>query len=320
MRAAAIRMQQATASVSEFCADSSIFIDAAIDPNGTCLIGPEYAVLFTSLGQLEAKRTTTNPDVAGLIVHILRAAGVSSGDTIALGASGSFPALLIGTLSATEAMGVYPITIISLGASSYGATRLRIHELLLDDEVLSVPPVAVSLGGDRDVGAEFDPSVRAALLQQIRQSERRLLHVEDPRTNVDQRMALYLGPDSSRSIAAFVNIGGSEANIGTSPLVLDVKPGLNTELAIPPEQQRGVLFDMAAREIPVIHLLYLRGIAQLYDLPWDPVPLPQPGTTRLREPARSNDWRIWSLTAVYLLCLGAIALLPRTKNNPPNRT
>ena len=66
------------------------------------------------------------------------------------------------------------------------------------------------------------------------------------------------------------------------------------------------------------HLLYLRGLAQQHALPWEPVPLPDPATTELHERAESHDWRFWLVTAVYLLCLGAIAAVPRTKELPAN--
>ena len=55
---------------------AGIRIDEAIDPNHTGLVGPEYTELFTTLGQLEAKRTTTNPDLAALMVYLLRRGGV----------------------------------------------------------------------------------------------------------------------------------------------------------------------------------------------------------------------------------------------------
>ncbi len=51
---------------------------------------------------------------------------------------------------------------------------------------------------------------------------------------------------------------------------------------------------------------------------WEPVPLPDPATTELHERAESHDWRFWLVTAVYLLCLGAIAAVPRTKELPAN--
>ena len=326
MREAAERMHRAATTVSQFHERAGMAIDASLDPNRTGLIGPEYTALFTSLGQLEAKRTTTNPDVAGLLVHLFHRAGVSAGDTIAVGSSGSFPALMIATLTAAEAMGVYPVTILSLGASSYGATNtefnlLDIHELLTKEDVLDTPPAAVSLGGEGDVGADLDPAFREDLLQEMRTRGIPLLEDPDLRRNVARRMALYTGapaniPAARGRPAAFVNIGGSDANLGTSPTVLRIRPGLNAELAVPPAHQRGVLSEMAARNIPVIHLLNIRGLALRYGLPWDPVPLPEPGTTSLRTNAGERGWPFWLLTACYGVALGLIALTGLSRGRP----
>ena len=38
-------------------------IDGNVDPNRTGLVGPQYSPLFTSVGHLEAKRTTTVPEM-----------------------------------------------------------------------------------------------------------------------------------------------------------------------------------------------------------------------------------------------------------------
>ncbi len=312
MREAAQHMERAISTVARYTETAGIPIDESLDPNRTGLIGPEYSPLFTTLGQLEAKRTTTNPDLAGLLVHLLGRAGVSAGDTIAVGCSASFPALMIASLTAAEAMGVHPVTILSLGASAYGATRpgfnlLDIHELLISEGILSTAPAAVSLGGEGDVGADFDPAFREHLLHRIRMSGIPLVDDPDLRGNVARRMATYLGSSEGR-VAAFVNIGGSDANLGSSPLVLKTEPGLNTDLVLPPPAQRGVLFEMAARGIAVIHLLHVRGLALRYGLPWDPVPLPEPGTTRLQDDAGARDGRFWLVTAAYFLSLGLIAV------------
>ncbi len=321
MRDAAGRMERAIAAVARYQETAGIPIDRSLDPNRTGLVGPEYSPLFTTLGQLEAKRTTTNPDVAGLVVHLLRRAGVSAGDTIAVGCSASFPALLIATLTAAEAMGVHPMMILSLGASAYGATRpelnlLDIHELLQNEGVVSTVPAAVSLGGAGDVGADFDPAFRETLLLQIERSGVPLIDDPDLRGNVARRLAIYLGgPEGARAreVAAFVNIGGADANLGTSPLVLRAEPGLNTDLALPPPEQRGVLFELAARGVPVIHLLNIRGLALRYGLPWDPVPLPEPGTSRLQDDAGARELRFWLITAAYLASLGLIAVAGRRR-------
>jgi poly-gamma-glutamate system protein len=312
MRQAALRMQQAITAVARHSESVGVLLDESLDPNRTGLIGPEMTPLFTTLGQLEAKRTTTNPDMAGLLVHLLRRAGVSSGDSIAIGCSASFPALMIAAQTAAEVMGVHPVTILSLGASTYGATSpefnlLDIARLLIREGIVSTEPAAVSLGGGDDVGAEFDPALRDRLLRQIRLSGSDVVDEPDLRRNVARRLAIYGRP------VAFVNIGGADANLGSSPLVLKVPPGLNRDVSLPPADERGVLFEMAAAGVPVIHLLHIRGLALRYGLPWDPLPLPEPGTTVLRESARQRDWRFWLITAAYFVVLGLMVAVRRRR-------
>jgi hypothetical protein len=78
-------------------------------------------------------------------------------------------------------------------------------------------------------------------------------------------------------IKAFINIGGSWPNIGENSEILKLKPGLTKIHQIPDAEGRGVIYEMALQEIPVIHLLFIRGLIQRYRLPWDPIPLPKPG-------------------------------------------
>ncbi|HEX9971811.1 MAG TPA: poly-gamma-glutamate system protein, partial [bacterium] len=274
-------MKNAISTISAFCDSADIPIDLAIDPNRTGLIGSEISPIATTLGNLEAKRTTTNPDFAALVVQMLDEAGVVSDDTIAIGCSASFPALMIATLAAAQAMHVHPIFIISLGTSSFGATNpdfnlLHIYEILLQKNIFTVPPAAISLGGDLDIGRDFEPETRERLIQHIKSSGIPFINEPDLEKNVAGRMKIFEKNLSKRKIAAFVNIGGSYANIGTSELVLKIKPGLNKPNSIPPKAERGILFEMAARNVPIIHLLYIKGLALKYGLPWDPIPLPEP--------------------------------------------
>lgn len=308
MRAAAERMADALAVVGQARAGSPDVTGAqATDPNRTGLIGPEYAELFTTLGHLEAKRTTTNPDMAGLMAHLLAEAGVGPGDRVAVGASGSFPALLVATLTAAEALGARPVAVLSLGASSHGLTDpafdlLRLHELLVEDGVVRTPPAAVSLGGARDVGEDFEPDVRRRLLERIGESGVPLILETDARRAVARRIEVW-GP-----VAAFVNIGGADANAGTSPTILSLRPGLLDPAAIPipAETQRGALHAMAVAGVPVIHLLDVRTLATRHGLPWDPVPLPAPGAARL---TRGGDGASLPLLVIAGLWLAAMAAL-----------
>jgi len=117
MTEAAGIMLEAYDAIRECQREKGLTFDRSSDINMTGLIGLEFSPLTTSLGSLEAKRTTTNPNLAGLIVFLLEESGVKRGDSIAVGASGSFPALIVAVLSATRVMDLKPLVICSLGAS-----------------------------------------------------------------------------------------------------------------------------------------------------------------------------------------------------------
>jgi poly-gamma-glutamate system protein len=313
---AAGRMAEGIERTGAYCRERGIPVDRIRDPSGSCLIGPDYTPLVTSLGQLEAKRTTVNPDVAGLLVHLLSQVGVSEGDTVAIGASGSFPGFLLATLVAVEALGAEPVTILSLGASSYGATRpdlhlLDLHDLWRGEGILESRVGALSLGGADDVGGEFEEELRDGLIQQIQADGISLIDEPVLPSNVAQRVNRY------GDAVVFVNVGGAQANMGTSPRVLGVPPGLSMVLEPPPPEERGVLFEMAARGVPVIHLLHVRGLALKHGLPWDPIPLPAPGATLLQTGERAGGLPFWLLTGGYLSSLILLLLAPMTVRRPP---
>lgn len=283
--------------------------DPQTDPNRTGLIGPEASPLMTSLGDLAAKRSTTNPNVAAYIVYLLHEAGVRPGDRVAVASSGSFPALLVASLAAAKALDAAPVTILSLGASSYGATDpdftlLDVYRILQREHVCDAPPAAVSLGGDRDTGFDLEAGVRDRLVQEIRASGVPLLYEPDLGRNVAARLRIYrLG--AAGGMAAFINSGGGYANLGTSPLALDVRPGLNWSLTLPAAAERGVLFEMSARKVPVIHLLFIKGLVAQAGLPWDPVPLPEPGALPLAGAGSAGAF--WLLSAAYFALLFLLA-------------
>lgn len=291
--------------------------DDAVDPNHTGLIGVEYSEITTTLGTLEAKRTTTNPNMAGVIVQLLEEAGVAAGDTIAVGCSGSFPALAVATLAASEATGVYPVIILSLGSSSYGATKsdwtvLGMLEVLKRKGIADVLPAAVSLGGAKDVGQDFDPQAREQLIGEIRQSGIPFLYQSDLQRNVAERMGIYFGPSAKRRIAAFVNIGGSYADLGLDPLVLKLEPGVNKQMMIPAAQQtHGVVFAMANRHIPVVHLLHIKGLALKYGLPWDPIPLPNVADAGISHSRSTLSSSIGIIAAAYFSLMVLVFVLHR---------
>ena len=306
-------MEEATLVIRREREKSGGRFDLRADPNRTGLIGPESSPLVTTIGDLQAKRSTTNPNMAGWIVHLLDQAGARPGDAVAIGSSGSFPALLVASLAAAKAMGLRPVTILSLGASAYGAadpdfTLLELYGLLRRAGLCNSPPAAVSLGGDRDIGADFEAGMAASLENRIRSSGIYLLHEPDLEKNVAERLRIYQA-HASGPIRAFINSGGGYANLGTSLIILEVRPGLNRSLDPPLPAERGVLFEMAARGIPVVHLLFIRGLAAQSGLPWDPIPLPRPGVLTLPEAKATAGF--WLLAGGYFAGLGLLAAWPR---------
>ncbi len=268
-------MSEMIKTISDYCSENDIHTDIITDPRQSGLIGLEWTEMTTTTGHLEAKRTTLNPDFAALMVTLLRKAEVKTGDNIALGCSGSFPGLLLANLAAAKALEINCHTIISLGASSYGANRpeltiLDIYQILLDHGLITSDLIGISLGGEKDTGQEWNEEIRNMLLQKIEKSNIPLIHEENLIKNVSQRSNLY-GFNKNPVPKVFINAGGATANIGVSPLILHVKPGLIIKAKLPPPEERGMLHHALSLNIPVIHLLFIKGLALEYGLPWDPV-------------------------------------------------
>ena len=318
MLASSLRMERAVQAVRE-CSDSrSVEIDPAADINRTGLIGLDTSMITTSLGNLEAKRTTTNPNFAALITLLLHQAGVRKGGVVAIGASSSFPALIIASLCAVETLGVRGLLICSLGASQWGANRPDFNWLdmlgcLNRSGLLSTRPIALSLGGDQDMGKDMSPEGRALLVRMGKETGLPFISEPDLERNVRERLRLFKTETGEPGIQAFINIGGSYANMGTDSEILKVGPGLADFSRIPPRERRGVIFEMAARRIPVIHLLYVKGLCDQFGLPWDPSPLPKAGQAKLfgKKEVDSRTFLILA-GAYFLVFVIALAIAARS--------
>ena len=291
--------------------------DAATDPNRTGLVGVETSPISTTLGNLEAKRTTTNPNFAGLVVRLLNEARVKEGEAIAVGGSSSFPGLLLAVLSAAKAMDVDALLICSLGASQWGAndprfTWLDMFACIAGGIEAGGRIIALSVGGEGDVGRDVSEEGRRFLIGEARKSGLPLIEEPNLPRNVERRLRFYEEGAGGKRIAAFVNVGGSWANMGTDASVLVLKPGSTKVRDIPPPDRRGMIQEMARRGVPVIHLLNIKGLAARYGLPWDPSPLPRAGGRDLyRRSSGSNPFVMTLIGAYLILAVLALALFRR---------
>lgn len=284
------------------------------DPNQTGLIGLENGPLTTTLGNLQSKRTTTNPELAAVLVHLLKKAGAARGDTVALGASASFPSLIIAGYCAARALDLELLSIISVGASQWGANNpefswLDMEECLRQHGFTRHRLLAVSWGGEDDSGKEYPEEVRKRLTSVARRLGLEFLQPGSLEERVVRHLNLFLEASGQKKIKAFINIGGSSVNLGADSSILELQPGLTRVRKIPPASKRGLLQEMARRGIPVIHLLNIRKLAEIYGLPWDPKPLPSPGDPVFRPERKPGKHALWLTSGSYVLSCALWLLL-----------
>ena len=281
---AARLMHRSLADLRALRAEKGIPIDRALDPNATGIIGDEFSPLTTSVGDVEAKRTAANPAFAAVMVGYFRRAGLNAGDVVAVGASGSFPAFALATLSAARALDLQPVVIYSVGSSMFGAnlpgfTLIDMVERLRRDGLLPYRLAAVSPGGDADGGGGvlFDES-GTTLVAEARRSGLPMVGGATLADRIRDRLRIYEAASGGRPVRCFVNIGGAAASFGSTNASLSLPNGLVLRPpTLPPSPARGVVFEFAARGVPVVHLLFVKGLARDNGLPFDPVPLPPIG-------------------------------------------
>lgn len=262
--------------------EKGLVIDAVNDPNLTGLIGQEYTDITTDRGLLEAKLTTTNPNFAAVIVGMLKDAGLRKGDLVAVGLTGSMPAMDLAALAAFEALDLKPIMIASVGASTWGATNpdftwLDMEKYLSDKKIFHFRSVGASMGGGRDSGRGLSGLGRQLIEQAVERTGGTLLHANSLEESIQKRMELYNQYSKSKPIKAYINIGGGLASLGAAVNGRLIPPGLSKNLALKNFPVKGVIVQMAERGIPIIHLLNVKTIARKYGLPIAPQPLPEIG-------------------------------------------
>lgn len=287
-------------------------IDRQLDPNETGIIGEELTGITTSLGTLEAKRTSANPAFAALLVRYFTEARLAPGDVVAVGASGSFPALIIATLSAAKALNLEPIVIYSIGASMYGATlpELTFADMLacLNREgLIPYRLAAVSPGGEGDSGegALFTDG-RNTLLRIAMRSGAPVICEESVEKSIRRRLEIYRRESRGRPIRCFVNIGGADPNFGSTMASLSFPNGLVMKGPIlSASPRRGLVSEFAARGVPVIHLLNIRDLAMKNGIPIDPIPIPPVGEGAVYYVTKYPKGLVWATLAISLIFLAA---------------
>ena len=284
--------------------ERGIRIDPDADPAGSGMIGAPLTAITSNTGYLDAKRTSVNPNFAAVIVDLLGEARISRGSTVAVGVSGSFPALNIAALAALHEMKLKPIVISSIAASEWGAnhvdyTWLDMEKTLLEKKVFDVRSIAASRGGIDDRGFGLSERGRSLLDEIIARAGVRSIDSKSVEDAIEQRMAIYDEYAGKNPIRAYVNIGGGSASVGTHVGKKQLEPGLNRTRPRGAKLVDSVMLRFLDREVPVLHITSIVTLAKTYQLAVEPTTMPAVGEGAVYTKAEYNRW----LTAGGILAI-----------------
>lgn len=275
---AAVRMEQCMERIKERKKALGIPITKE-DIFQTGMLGQEYTPMTTTIGALEAKRTTADPNMAALVVEMLKEAGVRPGDRVGAGFSGSFPSMDLAVLCACEEMGVDITYISSAGASSWGANQPELPFpdmalLLAEEGLLSHNSDAVSLGGDLDCGVNMADETREDLIRRFEEYPCIFIYEPDYEKDIAIRKEIY---EKNGGITCFIGVGGNETTSGLEET--QVGWGVTQPFKVQKTDSNSGLLDTYNSEgLPVIQLLNIKKIVTEYGLPYAPENLPAIGT------------------------------------------
>ncbi|MHB9055007.1 MAG: poly-gamma-glutamate system protein [Paludibacteraceae bacterium] len=288
------------------------FVDNLNDPNETGLIGHEYSPITSERGSFVAKATSFNPNFAGLVVGFLKELKLKEGDNVALGVTGSFPGLNLAVYSALQTLKLKPTIICSVTSSGWGAndpdfTWLDMDRVLKDSANFSFKAIAATMGASQDLGRGLSNEGVEYVNQAIQRNHVQLLKFNNMNEDVEKRMELYLQQANGSPIKAYINVGGGVASIGSDKNRNVIASGLNEKMNLSSFiDKKGVIFEMAKKEIPVIQMLDVRKLASEYKLPINPIPLPEPGDGPLFQEEKYNMWVVGIVTFILLVVISFI--------------
>ena len=164
----------------------------------------------------KSKLLTTHPNFAAVIVEYFYDAEISSGDTIAVSMTGSFPGANLALLSVCETMNITPMIMSSAGSSAWGANRVDlswpiIESYLFENNFLKNRSIVYSMGGDNDNGDNLsDKGIE--ILESSIPNNVNFINEFSLIDNISKKINFFDSKSSNYSM--YVNIGGGASSLG----------------------------------------------------------------------------------------------------------
>lgn len=287
---------QAMAAIKQERLKRGLPIDREVDRTESGMLGAMLTPVTTEMGSLVAKQTSVNPNFAAVVVALLKQAGARPGDVVAVGYSGSFPAINTCVLAAVQTLKLEPIIIASCGASQWGANEpdflwIDMEKLLNDQGLIHFHSVAASVGGDDDRGVGMDPRGRARIIDEIHHLKLPFIDPRNYEQSVQMRMATYRDQAAGRRIRFYINVGGGASSLGRGAGRQDFPYGIVTQ--VPPGlmgQASVITHFLTQEDATVINLRDIRNMAIQWGLPVRPATLPEVGAGGVYSRLEYNRW------------------------------
>lgn len=254
----------------------------------TGMIGAEYTAITTTIGNLDSKITSLDPNFAAVYIKMFSELSLDKGDEVVINISGSFPMLDISCIMAAEEYGLKPYLMASVGASSFGATNpaftiFDMLQYLYQQELIFTKINVVSLGGSNDIGENFgefnDYNDRNLIIDRINKSGITFLYEKDFDTNIEKRLQLI--KETHKNVKLFINIGGNSVGIGINENAFYKSNGIiyaNKYKNINSSKSgEGLIGKFLKSGVNAIQMLNLKNIASNYGLEYGFNKLPEVG-------------------------------------------
>ncbi len=313
---AAKLMQRAEKAVKEYLISKNKSTDTINDPYNSYLIGEKNTIITTDRGNLNAKLTSLNPNIAAVFVELFKKAKLKKGDEILVNFTSSYPAVNIAVMSAAKVLGLKLVMISSVGSSMFGMTDpeftwLDLESYLYKKKIFPYKSIAASLGGGRDLGRGLSKEGRKAIKDAILRNNVLLVKEGSLEENIQKKYELF--SKYAKNPKLYLNIGGGLSSIGNTITGKLVSTGYHRYLNLSNTPVKGTMLLFAEKKVPVIHILNVLELAEKYKLPIVPDKLPEPGEGQIFvEPRYNTLYAVISLIILIIL-IGAIILFDKSQ-------
>ncbi len=277
------------------------------DFHKTGLLGSPYNDFTTTLGNLEAKRTVTNPDTAALVVKIFQDAGIKNKDKVSIALTGSFTGLNIACIAASEAMDLDLTIISSAGASTYGSNQKEltfpeIIDNLYNDGYIHNNSSLVTLGGYSDTGEDISNNVKNLIIKKYKNRGLNLYINNNFSQNVSKKIEVI---NSNMNPSAFITVGGNVTFGDIDDPEAILKEGiLNKSKDLEPfDKNKGLINYSLNNNITTISFINVKKLMSDYGMPFDPWTWENTGESIIYYSYHYNNYLIITLLLISLIYL-----------------